>query len=124
MLIQCHRLLVTEGIIRSRAEHNNGEIFSLEEISLHQQDLEKLELLDILCKKLKILYLHNNVIGKIENVSKLKDLEYINLALNNVTIIENLEGCESLEKLDLTLNFIVDIFSVEKLRKNPNFKTL
>ena len=27
-----------------------------------------------------------------ENVSKLKKLEYLNLALNNVEVIENLEG--------------------------------
>eukprot|EP01135_Chromosphaera_perkinsii_P007943 Nk52_evm15s1073 gene=Nk52_evmTU15s1073 len=112
---------LTEQIIRSRAEHNNGEIFSLEEISLHQQDLEKLELLDTMCKKLRILYLHNNVIPKIENVNRLKELEYLNLALNNVQVIEGLEGCESLQKLDLTLNFVVDIFSVEKLNQNPHF---
>lgn len=27
-----------------------------------------------------------------ENVSKLKKLEYLNLALNNIEVIENLEG--------------------------------
>ena len=32
---------VTEELIRKRAEHNNGEITTLEELSLHQQDLEK-----------------------------------------------------------------------------------
>jgi len=41
-----------------------------------------------------------------ENLSKLKELEYLNLALNNISKIENIEGCESLKKLDLTCNFI------------------
>jgi protein TilB len=50
--------------------------------------------------------LQNNIIEKIENLSKLKELDYLNLALNNISIIENLEGCESLRKLDLTVNFI------------------
>jgi protein TilB len=31
-----------------------------------------------------------------ENLSKLKELEYLNLALNNIAKIEGIEGCESL----------------------------
>ncbi len=41
-----------------------------------------------------------------ENLNKLKELDYLNLALNNIAIVENIEGCESLRKLDLTVNFI------------------
>ena len=41
-----------------------------------------------------------------ENLNKLKELDYLNLALNNICNIENIEGCESLRKLDLTVNFI------------------
>ena len=41
-----------------------------------------------------------------ENLNKLKELDYLNLALNNIAIVENVEGCESLRKLDLTVNFI------------------
>ncbi|KAK4475972.1 hypothetical protein MN116_001209, partial [Schistosoma mekongi] len=67
------------------------------------------------CKGLRILYLQNNLIPKIENLSKLKKLEYLNLALNNIEKIENLEGCESLKKLDLTINFVGDLMSVESL---------
>lgn len=33
--------LVTESLIRKRAEHNEGELTTLEEVSLHQQDIEK-----------------------------------------------------------------------------------
>ena len=32
---------VTEQLVRKRAEHNEGDIASLEELSLHQQELEK-----------------------------------------------------------------------------------
>ena len=43
-------------------------------------------------RHIKILYLQNNIIGRLENVSKLKELEYLNMALNNVPKIEGLEG--------------------------------
>ncbi|XP_027754274.1 protein tilB homolog isoform X2 [Empidonax traillii] len=143
---------VTEDLVRRRAEHNNCEIFSLEEISLHQQEIEKLEYLDKWCRDLKILYLQNNLIPKIdilgsdedccspltvnllipighsenntENVSKLKKLEYLNVALNNIERIENLEGCEELKKLDLTANFIGELSSVESLKHNIHLKEL
>ncbi|XP_064253595.1 dynein axonemal assembly factor 11 isoform X3 [Passer domesticus] len=115
---------ITEDLVRRRAEHNNCEIFSLEEISLHQQEIEKLEHLDKWCRDLKILYLQNNLIPKIENVSKLKKLEYLNVALNNIERIENLEGCEELKKLDLTANFIGELSSIESLKCNIHLKEL
>ena len=55
---------------------------------------------------MRILYLQNNIIERLEGVNKLKELEYINLAVNNVGLIEGIKGCESLQKLDMTLNFI------------------
>ena len=115
---------ITEELVRKRAEHNNYEISSLEEISLHQQDLERLEHLDKWCKELKILYLQSNLIPRIENVGRLKKLEYLNLALNNITKIENLAGCESLNKLDLTVNFVDELTSIESLRDNKFLKEL
>lgn len=54
---------ITEELIRKRSEHNDGLIGDLEEISLHQQEIEKIELIDKLCKNLKILLLQNNLIG-------------------------------------------------------------
>lgn len=56
---------VTEDLIRRRAEHNECEIFSLEEVSLHQQDIERIEHLGRWCKELRILYLQNNLIPRI-----------------------------------------------------------
>ncbi|XP_074433958.1 dynein axonemal assembly factor 11-like isoform X4 [Larus michahellis] len=116
--------IVTEDLVRRRAEHNDCEIFSLEEISLHQQEIEKLEYLDKWCRDLKILYLQNNLIPKIENVGKLKKLEYLNVALNNIERIENLEGCEELKKLDLTANFIGELSSIETLKYNIHLNEL
>ncbi|XP_057712518.1 dynein axonemal assembly factor 11 isoform X2 [Corythoichthys intestinalis] len=109
---------ITEDLIRRRAEHNECEIFSLEEVSLHQQDIERIEHIERWCRDLKILYLQNNLIPRIENVGRLKKLEYLNLALNNIQVIENLEGCESLQKLDLTLNFVGRLSSVAALKEN------
>uniref|UniRef100_A0A671N936 Leucine-rich repeat-containing protein 6 n=1 Tax=Sinocyclocheilus anshuiensis TaxID=1608454 RepID=A0A671N936_9TELE len=115
---------ISEDLIRRGAEHNNGEIFSLEEVSLHQQDIERIEHIDKWCRDLKILYLQNNLIPKIENVGRLKKLEYLNLALNNTEVIENLEGCESLQKLDLTVNFVGKLSSVESLKQNVLLREL
>lgn len=56
---------VTEEMIRSRAEHNECEIFSLEEVSLHQQDIERIEHIGRWCRELRILYLQNNLIPRI-----------------------------------------------------------
>merc|ERR1719247_3599457 len=64
------------------------------------------------CRKLKILYLQNNIISKIQHLHHLKDLEYLNMALNNVSKIEGLDKCEFLNKLDLTVNF-VDVDELE-----------
>ncbi|GAA6229466.1 protein tilB homolog [Lates japonicus] len=115
---------ITEDMVRRRAEHNECEIFSLEEVSLHQQDIERIEHVDRWCRDLRILYLQNNLIPRIENLSRLKKLEYLNLALNNIEVIENLEGCESLQKLDLTVNFVGRLSSVESLRHNIHLTEL
>ena len=97
---------ITQELLRKRAEHNDGILSTLEEISLHQENLERIENLEYYCRHLKILYLQDNIIEKLENLDKLKELEYLNLAVNSISKIENLEKCESLKKLDLTMNFI------------------
>ena len=60
----------------------------------------------------------------IENLNKLKELKYLQLAINNIKKIENLEGCESLEKLDLTVNFVEDPLDVECLQGLEFFREL
>lgn len=115
---------VTEQLIRKKSEHNELIIGTLEELSLHQEDIEKIEHIQDWCRDLKILLFQSNLISKIENLHKLKKLEYLNLSLNNIEIIENLERLESLTKLDLTLNFIGNLQSVENLRDNYNLREL
>eukprot|EP00045_Choanoeca_perplexa_P004122 m.35613 g.35613 ORF g.35613 m.35613 type:complete len:432 (+) comp12406_c0_seq2:186-1481(+) len=115
---------ITLDLLRKRAEHNNKEISTLEEVSLHQESLERIELLDSACRELKILYLQNNIISRIEHVGRLKNLRYLNLALNNIVRIGGLTGCEALEKLDLTVNFIVDVSTAATLQANRNLTEL
>lgn len=118
---------ITEELLRKRSEHNEGMLSTLEEVALHQFEIERIENLDKLCRHIKILLLQNNIIPRIENVGKLKELEYLNLALNNIQVIENLEGNESLLKLDLTCNFL-DIETWEEscnnLAKCPAIKEI
>lgn len=61
----CFVCPVSEDMVRGRAEHNDCEIFSLEEVSLHQQDIERIEHIDRWCRDLRILYLQNNLIPRI-----------------------------------------------------------
>jgi protein TilB len=63
-------------------------------------------------------------INFLENLYKLRDLEYLNLALNNIQVIENLSSCESLRKLDLTCNFIEDLASLYSLQNNDRLREL
>lgn len=83
--------------------------------------------MDILCRHIRILYLQNNIIDKMENLNKLKELDYLNLALNNISVIENISGCESLRKLDLTVNFVELTalkISCDNLAKNHSLREL
>lgn len=118
---------ITLELLKKRAEHNDGNVTSLEEIALHQQELEKIENLDLYCRHLKILLLQDNIIEKMENLNKMKELEYINLAVNSISVIEGLHDCESLRKLDMTCNYI-DVEDLEQsminLSKCPEIKEL
>ena len=109
---------ITEEELKKRAEHNYGRLHDLEEVSLHQLNIKKLENLDKFCKNLKIIYLQDNAIQKLENLKRLKMLEYLNISMNAIEHVEGLEGCENLNKLDLTLNFVGAISSILSLREN------
>ncbi|DBB08226.1 TPA: hypothetical protein ACH3X3_008405 [Trebouxia sp. C0006] len=117
---------ITEDLVRKRAEHNDGILATLEEVSLHQLNIEKIELLGHMCKHLRILYFQSNLIARLENLHKLKELEYLNMAVNNLTKIQNLQRCESLQKLDLTVNFLdkAGLLSVQSLQHNDHLADL
>ncbi|KAK9854485.1 hypothetical protein WJX84_002141 [Apatococcus fuscideae] len=109
-----------------KAEHNEKILATLEEVALHQLSIEKIEVLGRVCRQLKILYLQNNLIQKLENLHQLKELQYLNIALNNISKFQNLQRCESLQKLDVTLNFIgkAGLLSVSSLQYNIHLKDL
>jgi protein TilB len=65
-------VLITEELLRKKAEHHAGGLTTLKEIALHQQGIEKIQVLNQLCRHLTCLYLHNNIIQKIENLNRLK----------------------------------------------------
>ena len=120
--------VITRALLRKRSEHNEGIISTMEELTLHQEELENInDVLGLTCRKLKILMLQNNIISRIENLVHLKDLEYLNMALNNVKKIEGLQNCEFLKKIDLTVNFI-DVNdleeSIDHLVASSNLKDL
>ena len=115
---------ITEEELKKRAEHNYGRLFDLEEVSLHQLNIRKIENLDKFCKNLKIIYLQDNGIQKMENLKRLRTLEYLNISMNAIENIEGLERCENLNKLDMTLNFVGQISSVWNLRANEKLEEL
>lgn len=116
---------LTLEMLRKRSEHNDGILSSMQEVALHQDEIGELtKVFEKYSPHLRIIYLQNNYIEKIQHLSRLMELEYLNLALNNVSQIEGLEGCEKLNKLDLTCNFVVDLVSVQSLQANPLLREL
>ena len=79
---------ITDALLKSRAEHNEKNLATLEEIALNQQHIEKIEYIHRACPRLKTLFLHDNCISKIENLARLKSLEDLNLCMNNIEVIE------------------------------------
>jgi len=118
---------ITRDLLRGRAEHNEKMLSNLEEVSLHQQNIKSMTGIQEYSKHLKIILLQNNLIDEIESCTKFKELEYLNLAVNNISTIKGLRRCESLRKLDFTLNFI-DIENIkdscEELDWNPMISEL
>ena len=116
---------ITIEMVRKRAEHNDGCLSTLEEVAMHQDEIGEItNVFERYSPHLKIIYLQNNYIEKMQHLSLLHELEYLNLALNNITEIEGLEGCEKLNKLDLTCNFIVNLVCVQVLEANPLLREL
>ncbi|CAK9224269.1 unnamed protein product [Sphagnum troendelagicum] len=117
---------ITEEMIRRRSEHNECVLYTLEELVLQEEGIERIDTLGVLCPHLRILYMPNNLIACLENMNRLKELQYLNLAMNNIVKVEGLEHCEALEKLDLTLNFVdlQQLPSVTTLKANLHLREL
>jgi len=100
---------LTLDLIRRRSEHHEGLLSELTELDLHQDHLVSVgPVLGQTCRKLQSLFLHNNVIRRLEKQDwqRLNEIRFLCLALNNLTAIENLEQCELLEHLDVSFNFV------------------
>eukprot|EP00920_Eleutheroschizon_duboscqi_P029957 GHVT01072654.1.p1 GENE.GHVT01072654.1~~GHVT01072654.1.p1 ORF type:complete len:129 (+),score=9.60 GHVT01072654.1:203-589(+) len=90
---------ITPSLLRRHAGHHDDSLSSLEEIALHQLEIEKIEAFKECCRDIQILLLQNNLIPKMENLRGLRHLRYLNLALNNIQQIEGIGTCENLEKV-------------------------
>lgn len=128
--------LVTEQLLRKKSEHNELIIFSLEELSLHQENIERIEHVQDFCRELKILLLQSNLIPKIgNNTIWLGSLRLENCFLFPIffpshpecTLPENLNKLKKLEYLNLAINNIARIEnlkgceSLQKLDLTLNF---
>ncbi|XP_024533033.1 protein tilB homolog isoform X2 [Selaginella moellendorffii] len=119
--------VINEEMLMRRAEHNEGILHSLEELVLQEEGIMDINRsLGASCPNLKILYLPNNLISRLSNLHRLKQLQYLNVAVNNILKVEGLEQCEFLEKLDMTLNFVgkKELPSVAALRANIHLRDL
>ncbi|KAI5065863.1 hypothetical protein GOP47_0018487 [Adiantum capillus-veneris] len=57
---------ITEAMLKRRAEHNDGVLYTLEELVLQEEGLDKIDkILGTLCPHLKHLYMPNNLIPRI-----------------------------------------------------------
>lgn len=70
---------------------------------------------EVACKRLKVLYLHNNVIKQITNLNHLTQLTHLYLQWNRIRKIENLNQLKNLRKLYLSYNEIQSLEGLENL---------
>ena len=71
---------ITDQLLVSRAEHNEGHLPTLEEISLHQQSLDKIEYLNRVCADLKILQFQVKLIYS-EKATKFCEISIVDLTV-------------------------------------------
>lgn len=74
-----------------------------------------------ICKNLKVIYLQNNCISKIENLHFATSLTHLYLQHNDLTKIANLDCLKNLAKLYLGYNSISIVEGLEKLENLIEF---
>eukprot|EP00835_Amoeboradix_gromovi_P001742 NODE_86_length_22163_cov_0.379442.p5 type:complete len:401 gc:universal NODE_86_length_22163_cov_0.379442:94-1296(+) len=116
-------IMLTVNLIKRRSEHFDGELGKLEEITLHQFDLENIDILPKICPRLKLLYLQGNQLTQLP-VLRLHYLDTLLLQMNNMQDVYGLQECVSLRVLDLTLNFISNLHCIQGLKLNKKLKEL
>ena len=115
--------MLTVALIKRRSEHHNGELKDMEEITLHQFDLENINILAKKCPRLKIVYLQGNQLTRLP-LLRLHYLDTLMLQMNNLQDVDGLQECLNLRVLDLTLNFISDLQCLIILVRNKKLKEL
>lgn len=68
------------------------------------------------CKNLRVIYLQNNCLQKIENLDFARHLSHLYLQCNSINKIENLKNLVNLQKLFLGQNCIAVVEGLENLR--------
>ena len=68
--------------------------------------------------------MQNNLVSKLQNLHRLKELEYANFAVNNIRKIENLQRCESLAEAGMTVNFIDKMLPADRAHPRGQLQTL
>ena len=114
--------MLTLSLLKRRSEHHDGAIGELEEISLHQFDLENVDLINK-CIHLKLLYLMNNQL-RVLPMMRLYHLHTLYLQMNNLTSMYGLAYCTQLVHLDVTLNFIDSVTAMYPLVLNKRLRVL
>ena len=115
--------MLTLNLIKRRSEHYDGELKNLEEITLHQFDLENIDLLGKTCPRLKILYLQGNQLTALP-LMRLHHLDTLMLQMNNLQDVYGIQECTNLRVLDLTLNFIKEVECLYGLTLNKKLREL
>ena len=125
LFIECHDIdtlafkkcqkLVRLSMINNSLKFISSNLYDIRHSLLHlclcNQAISRIENLDL--PLLITLYLHNNIINKIENLNKLPNLQILNLSYNNISKIENMQYCIHLKELYLHSNYITSLSGLE-----------
>ncbi len=131
-ILEFNRLIYLEHLLLQRNKIKNMEGFAhlnrLKTLNLSNNQLGRIENLEVLKETLEELDLSNNKIEKIENLESLRNLRKLSLDSNLIKEIEGLENLVNLEELNLSSNNIRVIKTLNyllKLRKlNLSFNKL
>lgn len=91
---------------------------------LESNGITEISGLDHLKDKLYMLYLQQNAIDKIENLTDFSKLVCVNLSHNKITEVSGFDGCTSLKNIDLSHNLIRSILNCEHLKTLPALTSL
>lgn len=95
-----------EDLSSLSADEVADKVLSLTHVHLEEEGIDEIDNLEMLGVGVTNLYLHRNLITKIENLESMRNLVLLSLASNKITVVENLESLSCLKALDLGYNLI------------------